>query len=96
MMNGVESLRRKFGSSAWWVEVSDAPSPASRRAYIERNCIAWLSNLGKPPIDAPSAEWLGSHSTQETIRQSGLRSMREMKGPFQIRRAGLVTVERIS
>src|SRR5579863_8016157 len=55
-----------------WVEVSDAPSPASLRAYIERNCIALLSNLGKPPIDAPSAEWLGSHSPQETIRRSGL------------------------
>jgi hypothetical protein len=55
-----------------WVEVNDDPSPASRRAYIERNCIALLSNFGKPPIDTPSAKWLGSHSLQATIRQSGL------------------------
>jgi len=52
--------------------ISDAPSPASHRAYIERNSIALLSNFGKQAVDAPSPDWLGSHSPQPTIRRSGL------------------------
>ena len=55
-----------------WMEVGDAPSGASDRAYLERNCIALLSNFGKEPIDKPSERWLGLHSPQETIRKSGL------------------------
>jgi len=55
-----------------WVEVSDAPGAASDRAYLERNCIALLSNFGKEPIDKPSERWLGRHSSQDTIRESGL------------------------
>jgi hypothetical protein len=55
-----------------WLEVNDAPSIASDRAYLERNCIALLSNYGKEPIDKPSERWLGLHSPQETIRISRL------------------------
>jgi hypothetical protein len=55
-----------------WLEVSDSPGAASYRAYLERNCIAILSNLGKEPIDKPSERWLGLHSSQATIRKSGL------------------------
>jgi hypothetical protein len=55
-----------------WLEVNDTPGIASDRAYLERNCIALLSNFGKEPIDAPSEHWLGSCSPQETIRKSGL------------------------
>lgn len=55
-----------------WVEVGDAPGAGSDRAYLERNCIALLSNLEKEPIDKPSEGWLGLHSPQETIRKSGL------------------------
>ena len=55
-----------------WVEVSDASGATSDRAYLERNCIALLSNFGKEPIDKPSEGWLGLHSPQETIRLSGL------------------------
>lgn len=64
-----------------WVEVNDAPSPTSRRAYIERSCIAMLSNFEKPPIDAPSAKWLGSYSPQLTIRQSGLWNTNHVNEP---------------
>jgi hypothetical protein len=49
-----------------WMEVADAPG------YLERNCIALLSNFGKEPIDRPSERWLGLRSPQETIRKSGL------------------------
>jgi hypothetical protein len=55
-----------------WMEVADAPGVGSDRAYLERNCIALLSNFGKEPIDKPSESWLGLHSPQETIRKSGL------------------------
>jgi hypothetical protein len=55
-----------------WIEVADVPGIASDRAYLERNCIALLSNFGKHPIDKPSERWLGLHSPQETIRISGL------------------------
>lgn len=55
-----------------WLEVNDAPSAASDRSYLERNCIALLSNYNKEPIDRPSESWLGLRSPQETIRLSGL------------------------
>jgi hypothetical protein len=51
---------------------NDPPGAASDRAYLERNCIALLSNFAKEPIDKPSERWLGLHSRQETIRKSGL------------------------
>ncbi len=55
-----------------WIEIADAPGAGSDRAYLERNSIALLSNFGKEPIDKPSEGWLGLHSPQETIRNSGL------------------------
>jgi hypothetical protein len=55
-----------------WLEINDTPGATSDRAYLERNCLALLSNFGKEPIDTPSKRWLGVHSPQETIRKSGL------------------------
>jgi hypothetical protein len=55
-----------------WLDVADIPSSSSRRAYIERNCIALLSNVGKEPIDPPSESWLGRNSGQPTVVRSGL------------------------
>jgi hypothetical protein len=55
-----------------WIEVADAPGAGSGRAYLERNCIALLSNYRKEAIDEPSDGWLGLHSPEETIRSSGL------------------------
>jgi hypothetical protein len=55
-----------------WLAVNDPPNTKSDRAYLERNTIALLSNVNKPPIDAPSPHWLGLHSGQKTIVNSGL------------------------
>jgi len=58
-----------------WLEIDDEPSKASLRGYIERNCIALLSNIGArstETIDPPSLDWLGRRSPREVIRVSGL------------------------
>lgn len=55
-----------------WVELDDEPSPNSKRAYVERNSIALLSNFGKPSIDPASRTWLGHRSSEPTICESGL------------------------
>ena len=42
-----------------WLEVNDTPGAASDRAYLERNCIALLSNLGRnQSTDLPNAGWV--------------------------------------
>ncbi len=55
-----------------FLAVDDEPGPRSERAFIERNSIALLSNYARPPLDAPSANWLGRRSGREKVRQSGL------------------------
>ena len=55
-----------------WLNVDDEPSAESRRAYIERNTIALLSNYRRETVDARSPEWLGRHARSEKIRESGL------------------------
>jgi hypothetical protein len=47
------------------INAADEAGPESRRAYIERNSIALLSNYNKVALDAPSLEWLAriSHPT---------------------------------
>lgn len=55
-----------------WLEVPDAPGPASLRAYIEANAIGLLSNRGREPVDPPSSSWLGRHADADAIRESGL------------------------
>ena len=65
-----------------WLELDDAPGPQSKRAYLERNSIALLSNCGKPQIDAPSEAWLGSMSTERTIRESGLWNTNHVAEPY--------------
>jgi hypothetical protein len=52
--------------------VDDEPGPRSARAFIERNSIALLSNYARPPIDPPSATWLGKRCGREKVRQSGI------------------------
>ena len=54
-----------------WVDVSDEPGPSSKRALIERNAIALLSNRFAP-IDPAGAGWLGHHSPRDEIRRSKL------------------------
>jgi len=57
--------------SLLWLHVRDTPDPASDRAFIERNCIALLSSVGRK-VDPPSNNWLGHFSTAASIRASGL------------------------
>jgi hypothetical protein len=54
-----------------WLSVPDEAGPSSDRAYIERNAIGLLSNDCQP-LDTPSQNWLGRHSSSEAIRGSGL------------------------
>lgn len=54
-----------------WLEVADAASPDSDRAYLERNLIALLAGP-QGPIDLPSEHWLGRWSSRDAIRSSGL------------------------
>jgi hypothetical protein len=55
-----------------FLAVEDEPGPRSERAFIERNSIALLSNYARPPLDPPSAGWLGKRCGREKVRQSGL------------------------
>ena len=59
-----------------WLEVDDPPSPESRRAFLESNVIALLSNYKKLEtdlaIDTPSEKWLGKHCKNGKVRGSGL------------------------
>jgi hypothetical protein len=55
-----------------WINVPDAPSRTSDRAYLELNSIALISNFRRPTIDQRSPIWLGLQSSKETIRESGL------------------------
>lgn len=58
-------------TSILWLDVEDEASPASDRAYLERNLIGLL--VGKAgPVDLPSNDWLGRFSPNERIRNSGL------------------------
>jgi hypothetical protein len=57
--------------SVLWLAVEDQASPASDRAYLERNLIGLL--VGRAgPMGTPSANWLGLFSPDERIRNSGL------------------------
>jgi hypothetical protein len=65
-----------------WLDVGDEPSKDSHRAFLERNSIALLSNLNKPPVDPPSGQWLGLKTTQSTIRNSGLWNTNHVDGVY--------------
>ncbi len=52
--------------------VDDDPGPASLRA------IALLSNFNRPPLDPPSADWLGHVSDRVLVRGSGLWNQRHV------------------
>ena len=54
-----------------WLAVEDMPSPASDRAYLERNLIGLLVGQAGA-VDLPSRDWLGLHSPDKRIRSSGL------------------------
>lgn len=55
-----------------WVKVDDEPGPDSRRAELEQNLIAMLSNYETTSVDSRDSDWLGRHSPRQMIRESGL------------------------
>ena len=58
--------------SVLFVTVDDTPGADSLRGFIERKSIALLSSYVESPVDLPSKNWLGRHSTRERVRRSGL------------------------
>jgi hypothetical protein len=64
-----------------WVAVLDEPGVSSRRAFIERNAIALLSNH-LDPLDPPSRTWLGLHSPNGRIQQSGLWNLNHVEDAY--------------
>lgn len=55
-----------------WLAVDDPPGKESDRKVIEANAIGLLSNLGRPPIDPPSPDWLGHSASHTAVCGSGL------------------------
>lgn len=55
-----------------WLAVPDPAAATSDRRVLETNAIGPLSNCGCPPLDPPSAGWLGRHARDAAIRESGL------------------------
>jgi hypothetical protein len=57
-----------------WLAVEDPPGSSNFRGVIERNSIALLSNLEKPPLDPPSPNWRGRACDRGRgrVRDSGL------------------------
>ena len=61
------------------VAVEDAPGPKSDRGVIEAGTIALLSNYDRPPVDPPSARWLGRDAPSERVRSSGLWNVNHVR-----------------
>ena len=55
-----------------YLAILDDANSDSMRGYIERNCIALLSNYDKHPIDPASSDWLGRKCNREKVVHSGL------------------------
>jgi len=66
------------------IDVGDLPSPASDRAYIERNAIALLSVTGAF-VDPPTGTWLGLDSPSSVIRRTGLWNLQHSEANFDAR-----------
>ena len=56
------------------------------RGYIERNTIALLSNLGKPPLDAASPQWRdrACDRGKARVRDSGLWNQNHVDEPYDL------------
>lgn len=65
-----------------WVAVDDEPGPGSDRTVLESNALGLLSNLGKESLDPRPAWWLGNHSQQPKIRESGLWNVRDVDSSY--------------
>ncbi len=78
-----KSVSQVIGSMPFlWLDVDDAPGPASLRGYLERNAIALLSNYGKSLLDPPSTNWLGHFCNRERVQKSGLWNNNHVDGTY--------------
>lgn len=75
---------RLAAMTALYLPVEDEPGPSSRRGSIERNAIALLSNEGRKPVDPPSLDWLGRHSSRSHVRLSGLWNQEHVTEDYDI------------
>lgn len=73
-----------------WLETDDV----RLQALIEKESIALLSNYRKPPLDPPSANWLGHHGHRVAISRSGLWNIQHGGGSH--RRSTLMRLERLA
>jgi hypothetical protein len=81
MIEGKEVLKRRVteyigAMQLIWLSIDEGPS----RATIEENSIRLLSNEMRP-VDKPSKYWLGSCSSSERIRKSGLWNSNHVADP---------------
>lgn len=60
------------GLQLLWLNVPDPAHRDSARGRVERNAIALLSHAREAAADAPSEQWLGTHSDRLLVRTSGL------------------------
>lgn len=58
--------------------VEDAPGPDSLRGLIERNAIGLLSGADARALHPPPDDWLGYHSSRDSVRRSGLWNNRHV------------------
>jgi len=65
-----------------YLSISDESGPDSLRGYIERNCIALLSNYNKSPIDPATQSWLGNKCLREKVYSSGLWNQNYVKDDY--------------
>jgi hypothetical protein len=63
------------------ISVPGESDKGNDRAYLEQNLIALLSNDCRP-LDPPSCEWLGLHSSKREIRKSGLWNVNHVEQPY--------------
>ena len=78
-----EPVEREVSERLWampflWLRIEDAPGPSSTRGFVERNCIALVSNYQRDHVDAPSQSWLGHNSNRPHVRGSGLWNQRHV------------------
>jgi hypothetical protein len=74
-----------------WLAVEDPASPQSRRAYIERNAIALLSNVLTIPVespDPPSTDWLGLACPHPDVTRSGLWNSNHVAEQYELQFLG--------
>ena len=62
-----------------WLWIDDPARSQSRRAYIERNAIALLSNWDREALDSPSDGWLGLDCPRDMVARSGLWNQRHVR-----------------